>query len=347
MSPPTGNNTNKDGHQRDQTLTEMPGVLPSSATDCSSSTTQSSLGTASPIFDTDVSFSLSSTDKDELHKTRNHFLDLKAQNFHKKVRAQVTSSQSCLHSKVQQGNKTSSFDTGKLPHKLLANPLYEKTNGYGGLSKTKNGEITFKVTQTSPIPIRRSVDSPHVWQNVEGSLLSKHMIARRGSLTCDKNEVPASPISPTMDRTSSIRKAMSLSIKQPPFPPPLCSVCKYNAPIFGKAPRKFSFKEIERATDGFSSKNFLAQGGYGPVYKGVLADGQVVAVKQHNKLSAQQASEICSEVEVLSCVQHRNLVMLVGYCIETEWLLIYELACNGSLEKHLYGKIEQCLQQFA
>ncbi|KAF3452413.1 hypothetical protein FNV43_RR02846 [Rhamnella rubrinervis] len=337
VSLPTGKNLNKDVHQRDQTETGMLCVLPSSATDSYSAITRSSLGTASPIFDSDVSFSLPSTDKDELHMTRNHFLDLKAQKFHNKVRAQVTSSQSCLHSKVQQGNKTSSFDTGKLPHKLLSNPLYEKTNAYGRLSKTKSGEVTLEVTQTSPTPGRRAVDSPRMRRIVDGPLLSKHMITRRGSLTCDKNDVPASPTSPTIERTSSIRKAMSLSIKQPPLPPPLCSVCKHNTPIFGKAPRKFSFKEIERATDGFSSKNFLAQGGYGPVYNGVLPDGQVVAVKQHNKLSAQGASEFCSEVEVLSCAQHRNLVMLVGYCIETEWLLIYEFACNGSLEKHLFG----------
>ena len=75
------------------------------------------------------------------------------------------------------------------------------------------------------------------------------------------------------------------------------------------------------------------------MHKGVLPDGQVVAVKQHKLLSAQGASEFCSEVEVLSCAQHRNLVMLVGYCTEIEWLLVYEFACNGSLDKHLYGKL--------
>lgn len=191
------------------------------------------------------------------------------------------------------------------------------------------------------IPGRRSADSPRLRREVEGSRVARQLVIRRESLTCDKIKIPASPTSPTIDRISSIRKAISISIKQPPSPPPLCSVCKHNAPVFGKAPKKFSFKEIERATDGFSSKNFLAQGGYGPVYKGILPDWQVVAVKQHNRLSAQGASEFCSEVEVLSCAQHRNLVMLVGYCIETGWLLIYEFVCNGSLEKHLFGKLKQ------
>ncbi|KAL5975845.1 hypothetical protein ACLOJK_020173 [Asimina triloba] len=148
----------------------------------------------------------------------------------------------------------------------------------------------------------------------------------------------SSPLKAPVDRTSSIRRAISLSIKQPPTPPPLCSLCKHNAPIFGKPPRKFSYEEMVAATDGFSSANFLAEGGYGPVYRGVLPDGQVVAVKQHKMVSAQGASEFCAEVEVLSCAQHRNLVMLVGYCMEKEWLLVYEFACNGSLDTHLYGK---------
>ncbi|KAJ0972439.1 hypothetical protein J5N97_020398 [Dioscorea zingiberensis] len=142
----------------------------------------------------------------------------------------------------------------------------------------------------------------------------------------------------TMDRMSSIRRDISLSIKQPHNPPPLCSVCKHEAPMFGKPPRKFSYEEMAKATNGFSSGNYLSEGGFGPVYRGVLEDGQVVAVKKHRKVSAQGAAEFCSEVEVLSCAQHRNLVMLVGYCMDDDWLLVYEFACNGSLDKHLYGQ---------
>ena len=85
---------------------------------------------------------------------------------------------------------------------------------------------------------------------------------------------------PSVDRTSSIRRHISLSIKQPHTPPPLCSVCKHAAPVFGKPPRKFSYEEIQKATNVFSPANYLAEGGFGPVYKGVLDDGQVVAVKK-------------------------------------------------------------------
>ncbi|WCJ26795.1 Protein kinase superfamily protein [Euphorbia peplus] len=160
---------------------------------------------------------------------------------------------------------------------------------------------------------------------------------RKYSITNIEEEYPELPSSPNLERTSSLRKAMSISIKNPPTPPPLCSICKHSAPIFGKAPIKFSYNEIETATNGFSSDNLLADGGYGFVYKGKLADGQLIAVKQRKTVSAQAAAEFCSEVEILSCAQHRNLVMLVGYCIEIEWLLIYEFACNGSLDTHLYG----------
>lgn len=147
------------------------------------------------------------------------------------------------------------------------------------------------------------------------------------------------------DRTSSVRKAMSLSRNAPPGPPPLCSICQHKAPVFGKPPRWFSYAELERATDGFSQANFLAEGGFGSVHRGILPDCQTVAVKQHKLASSQGDLEFCSEVEVLSCAQHRNVVMLIGYCIEDKRrLLVYEYVCNGSLDSHLYGRGRETLE---
>ncbi|XLU42532.1 hypothetical protein S245_037346, partial [Arachis hypogaea] len=97
------------------------------------------------------------------------------------------------------------------------------------------------------------------------------------------------------------------------------------------------YAEFELGTGGFSEANFLAEGGFGSVHRGVLPDGQVVAVKQHKLASSQGDLEFCSEVEVLSCAQHRNVVMLIGFCIEDKRrLLVYEYICNGSLDSHLY-----------
>eukprot|EP00252_Welwitschia_mirabilis_P016013 TRINITY_DN3547_c0_g1_i2.p1 TRINITY_DN3547_c0_g1~~TRINITY_DN3547_c0_g1_i2.p1 ORF type:complete len:757 (-),score=88.00 TRINITY_DN3547_c0_g1_i2:160-2430(-) len=148
-----------------------------------------------------------------------------------------------------------------------------------------------------------------------------------------------------LDRTSSVRKAVSLNRAAPADPPPLCSICQHRSPVFGKPPRWFSYSELEYATNGFSSANFLAEGGFGSVHRGVLSDGQVVAIKQHRTQSSQGDTEFCSEVEVLSCAQHRNVVMLIGFCIEDQRrMLVYEYVCNGSLDQHLYGRGQQTLE---
>ncbi|XP_050220786.1 inactive protein kinase SELMODRAFT_444075-like [Mercurialis annua] len=240
-------------------------------------------------------------DKSENPYSDAPFLPLNSNYFHREAEVQAIFSSS-PYSYGKYGNM-SSFSIGDSPSKSSASPSDGKIKSYSGLLKTE-GDSNVKATQIS-VPARKSA-------------------------------LPSSP-SNLQIRTSSIRKAMSLSVKHPPTPPPLCSICKQNAPIFGKAPRKFSYREIEKSTGAFSSDNLLADGGYGLVYKGILDDGLVVAVKKHKTLSAQGASQICSEVEILSCAQHRNLVMLIGYCIEIEWLLVYEFACNSSLDKHLYG----------
>ncbi|XP_049398528.1 inactive protein kinase SELMODRAFT_444075-like isoform X1 [Solanum stenotomum] len=148
-----------------------------------------------------------------------------------------------------------------------------------------------------------------------------------------------------MDYNRNMREAGPLTRSAPLGPPPLCSICQHKAPVFGKPPRWFTYTELELATGGFSQANFLAEGGYGSVHRGVLPDGQVVAVKQHKLASSQGDQEFCSEVEVLSCAQHRNVVMLIGFCIEDRRrLLVYEYICNGSLDSHLYGRNKEPLE---
>lgn len=148
-----------------------------------------------------------------------------------------------------------------------------------------------------------------------------------------------------LEFSGNVREAISLSRNAPPGPPPLCSICQHKAPVFGKPPRWFTYAELELATGGFSQANFLAEGGFGSVHRGVLPDGQAVAVKQHKLASSQGDLEFCSEVEVLSCAQHRNVVMLIGFCIEDRRrLLVYEYICNGSLDSHLYGNFSSFLE---
>lgn len=136
----------------------------------------------------------------------------------------------------------------------------------------------------------------------------------------------------------SIRETMSLR-RNSSIPPPLCSLCKHKAPGFGEPPKQFEYEELIEATNGFSNVNFLAEGGFGEVYRGVLRDGQVVAVKKLKFFGSQGNADFCREVCVLSCAQHRNVVLLIGFCVEGQnRLLVYEYVCNGSLDFHLHGK---------
>ncbi|GJZ64571.1 probable LRR receptor-like serine/threonine-protein kinase [Tanacetum coccineum] len=104
-------------------------------------------------------------------------------------------------------------------------------------------------------------------------------------------------------------------------------------------PNTFSYAELRTATDDFSAANKLGEGGFGPVYKGRLDDGRVIAVKQLSIASHQGKSQFMAEIAAISAVQHRNLVKLYGCCIDGEKrLLVYEHLENKSLDQALFGK---------
>jgi hypothetical protein len=103
-------------------------------------------------------------------------------------------------------------------------------------------------------------------------------------------------------------------------------------------PKRFSFKELARATNNFNDEEKLGQGGFGGVYRGFLQDSNsFIAVKRVSKQSKQGIKEYASEVKIISRLRHRNLVQLIGWCHERgELLLIYEFMPNGSLDSHLF-----------
>uniref|UniRef100_A0A6N2LZH1 non-specific serine/threonine protein kinase n=1 Tax=Salix viminalis TaxID=40686 RepID=A0A6N2LZH1_SALVM len=106
----------------------------------------------------------------------------------------------------------------------------------------------------------------------------------------------------------------------------------------------FSYAEMALATNNFNSSSQVGQGGYGRVYKGVLADGRVVAIKRAEESSFQGETEFLTEIELLSRVHHRNLVSLIGFCDENgEQMLVYEFMSNGTLRDHLSAKAKEPL----
>ncbi|XP_074272111.1 G-type lectin S-receptor-like serine/threonine-protein kinase At1g11300 [Silene latifolia] len=108
--------------------------------------------------------------------------------------------------------------------------------------------------------------------------------------------------------------------------------------------RLFDFTKVVDATDNFSEINKLGQGGFGPVYKGTWEDGQEIAVKRLSKMSGQGIEEFMNEVMLISKLQHKNLVRLLGCCVEgEEKLLVYELLPNKSLDALLFDSEQQKL----
>ncbi|KAA8536553.1 hypothetical protein F0562_029031 [Nyssa sinensis] len=108
----------------------------------------------------------------------------------------------------------------------------------------------------------------------------------------------------------------------------------------------FKIDELEKATDNFSQKNFIGRGGFGMVYKGMLSDGSIVAVKHVIESDFQGNAEFCNEVEIISNLKHRNLVPLRGCCVTDDneeneergdqRYLVYDYMPNGNLDDHLF-----------
>ncbi|KAF7809264.1 putative serine/threonine-protein kinase PBL28 isoform X1 [Senna tora] len=103
----------------------------------------------------------------------------------------------------------------------------------------------------------------------------------------------------------------------------------------------FTLKEMEEATGAFSEGNLLGKGGFGRVYRGTLRSGEVVAIKKMEVPAIKEAEgerEFRVEVDILSRIDHPNLVSLIGYCADGKHrFLVYEYMHNGNLQDHLNG----------
>ncbi|KAI3982929.1 hypothetical protein MKX01_010412 [Papaver californicum] len=107
-----------------------------------------------------------------------------------------------------------------------------------------------------------------------------------------------------------------------------------------RGPVNYGYKDLKSATGSFSEANKLGEGGFGDVYKGILRNGNIVAVKKLAFVESWRAKiDFESEVKLISNVHHRNLIRLLGCCNKRqELLLVYEYMANSSLDKFLYGE---------
>ncbi|XP_075508383.1 receptor-like serine/threonine-protein kinase ALE2 isoform X1 [Primulina tabacum] len=156
-------------------------------------------------------------------------------------------------------------------------------------------------------------------------------------LKCKKARRPSNAVGPGFAPSINKRSGIGSMLSSSPASSTSASLASA-MPTAVLSVKTFSLAELEKATEKFSPKKVLGEGGFGRVYHGIMEDGTQVAVKLLTRDNQNGDREFIAEIEMLSRLHHRNLVKLIGICIEERTrCLVYELIPNGSVESHLHA----------
>ncbi|KAL2540706.1 Receptor-like serine/threonine-protein kinase ALE2 [Abeliophyllum distichum] len=157
-------------------------------------------------------------------------------------------------------------------------------------------------------------------------------------IKCRKSSRPSNAVGPAFTPSTNKRSGIGSMFSSSPTSSSSASLV-VTMPSSILSVKTFTIVELEKATDKFSSNRVLGEGGFGRVYHGIMGDGTEVAVKLLTRDNENGDQEFIAEVEMLSRLHHRNLVKLIGICIEERTrCLVYELVPNGSVESRLHGE---------
>ncbi|KAF5175516.1 Wall-associated receptor kinase, partial [Thalictrum thalictroides] len=136
-----------------------------------------------------------------------------------------------------------------------------------------------------------------------------------------------------------IKKRKLIKLKQKFFQQNGGLLLKQQIEGAGKSTKIFTTEELKLATNNYNQHRIIGQGGSGTVYKGILSDLRIVAIKKSKLIDKSQLGQFINEIVILTQINHRNIVKLIGCCLENEVpLLVYEFVSNGTLFHHLHEK---------